>query len=464
VEVDFGRGAGIQGLPGNLVNVLELSRGGNDQTVDFAIGRVHCLATKIRFISDSSGLLISSAIAVTAFRAGACQRRLDRYPAEEATKMVCRKGGPTVFKSCTALLAFGASSLFAQSRVDLLQRVADRFNNANGFDVMGTASADIPGSSWRATYEFETQAAQPAFLPLSVRGPSMKVISMVGKWSEARVDANATDPEPHRTFGMYPFGQFNYLTLRLIDAQKIGTEIITVQGRAHSCEIIDAVYDASPQFKPHSRTAHKHFSIDPSEMLVLRETQSSPEGMEWTADVAKISFDLPPSEAMVQALKNFAAQAKDRPDWVGRSIPDLKLAQLSGSPMSLSEFRGKPVLLDFWGAYCGPCRRATVHAQDLARQYKSSGLTVLTLTQDTAQDAKLWTDFNQLSLPVLLDPDGAAFKAFDVQGIPVAILVDENGKVIHYWVGLDDLSAMDSILSSKLGVHPASNASSEPRQ
>jgi peroxiredoxin len=60
---------------------------------------------------------------------------------------------------------------------------------------------------------------------------------------------------------------------------------------------------------------------------------------------------------------------------------------------------------------------------------------VLTLTQDTAQDAKLWTDYIHVSLPVLLDPDGGAFKAFDVQGVPVTILVDENGKVVHYWVG-----------------------------
>jgi hypothetical protein len=76
-----------------------------------------------------------------------------------------------MFKPCIVLLAFGASSLFAQSRVDLVQRVADRFKNANSFDVKGTASAVIPGSSWRATYDFETQGAQPAFLPLTVRDP-----------------------------------------------------------------------------------------------------------------------------------------------------------------------------------------------------------------------------------------------------------------------------------------------------
>jgi len=291
----------------------------------------------------------------------------------------------------------------------------------------------------------------------------MKVISRVGKFTETRIKADATDPKPQRDFIMAPVGQYNELARWLINAQMIGTEIITVQGRAHSCEIIDAAYDFSPEFKPHSQIKHKHLFIDPSEMLVLRETQSSSDGVEWTSDISSTSFDLPPSEAMVQGLKDFAAQAKDRPDWIGRSIPDLTLTQLSGSSMSLRELRGRPILLDFWGSYCGPCRPITLHAQELANKYKPSGLMVLTLTRDTAQDARLWTEHYHVSLPVLLDPDGAAFKAFEVQGIPVAILIDENGKVAHYWVGLDDPSAMDAALSATLQAHPVPATGSEPR-
>jgi peroxiredoxin len=263
---------------------------------------------------------------------------------------------------------------------------------------------------------------------------------------------------------MAPFGRYDDLARRLVDAQRVGTEIITVQGHKHSCEIIDAVYDISPDFKPHSQTMHQRFSIDPSDMLVLRETQSSSDGIEWTGDVASTSFDLPPSEAMVQTLRDLAAQAKDRSDWIGRSVPDLVLTQLSGSSVRLAELRGKIILLDFWASYCAPCKRTTLHAQELANRYKSSGLTVLTLTQDTPADAKLWTDYNHVNLPVSLDPEGAAFKAFDVEGVPVTILIDQNGKVVHYWVGLDDPTIMDSVLSATLQGHPISASGSEPRQ
>jgi cytochrome c biogenesis protein CcmG/thiol:disulfide interchange protein DsbE len=291
----------------------------------------------------------------------------------------------------------------------------------------------------------------------------MHEISNVGKLTEAQTRPDATDPKPQRGFMMAPLGRYADITRRLTDAQKIGTETITFQGRAHSCEVIDAVYDTSPEFKPHSQAMHKYFSIDPSDLLVLRETQSTPDHMEWTADITSISFDQPPSESMIQALRRFAGQPKDRPDWVGRSIPDLTPAQLSGSSVRLAELRGKPILLDFWGSYCAPCRRIALHAQELARQYKSSGLTVLTLTQNTPQDASLWTDHYHVNLPVLLDPDGAAFKAFDIPGVPATILVDATGKVVHYWVGLDDPSSMDAVVSATLQPHHGSAATtSEP--
>lgn len=355
------------------------------------------------------------------------------------------------------------SDTTGESRTDLLQKVEQRFKNANTFDVKGTASAAIPGSSWRATYEFETQGAQPTFLPLSVRKPSMQEISQVGKLAEARINPDATDPKPQRGFMMAPLGRFADITRRLIEAENIGTESITFQGHVHTCEVIDALYDASPELKPHSQTMHKYYFIDPSDLLVLRETQSNPDNLEWTADITSISFDQAPSPSMVQALQRFANQPKDRPDWVGRSIPDLKLAQLSGSSVSLAELRGKPMLLDFWGSYCAPCRRTTLHAQELARQYKSSGLTVLTVTQDSAEDARLWTEHYHVSLPVLLDPDRAAFKAFDVPGVPATILVDATGKVVHYWVGLDDPSSMDSAVSATLQARSISVIDSDKR-
>jgi hypothetical protein len=118
------------------------------------------------------------------------------------------------------LLAFGAPSVLAQPSVDLLGLVANHFNNANSFVVKGTASAAIPGSSWRVSYAFYTEGAQPRFLPLSMHGPSIRVVSTTGQMKVALATPGATDPRPERGFGLEPFGKDNELALNLVDAQK----------------------------------------------------------------------------------------------------------------------------------------------------------------------------------------------------------------------------------------------------
>lgn len=358
-----------------------------------------------------------------------------------------------------------ASTLPAQSRIDLLQKVANHYKNADSFDVKGSASALIPGTSWRVTYEFETEGAQPSFLPINLRKPSIQATTRVGNMQSMLAVPGGTDPKPQH-MGLLPLGQYSAIATRLLDARKIGTETVTLDGRTYTCEIIDATYDYSPAFKPNSQILHKHLWVDPSALVVLRETRPMPDHpeTEWTGDVTSFSFDHPPSEGLLQALKRFATQPKDRPDWVGRPLPDLTLKQVSGSAIRLGDLRGKPMLLDFWGSYCGPCKRMTIHAQELQKSYQSSGLRVLTLTQDTVEDARAWADYNHITLPVLLDADGAAFKAFDIQGVPVAILVGADGKVAHYWVGLDDPASMDTVIAEGLSDHAAPNSAGEPRQ
>lgn len=349
------------------------------------------------------------------------------------------------------ILSFAASSLVAQSRIDLLQQVASHYSDADSFRVTGTASSLIPGTSWRVSYEFVTEGAQPSFLPLNVRQNSPRVISSVFKMTETLAVPAGTDPKPHGGFALAPMGRYNAIATRLISAQKIGAESIVVDGQQHRCEIIDATYDYSPSFKPKSVTVHKHFWIDPAEKVVLKETQpivDRPDS-DWTGQVTSFSFNQPPSEMMVTSLKRFDTQPKERQDWVGRPAPDLTLQELYGPPINLASLRGKPILLDFWGSYCGPCKRATLHAQELQSRF-ASDLIVLSLTQDTADDARGWAEYNHVKLPIVLDRDGTAFKAFDVQGVPEAILIGTDGKISHYWVGFSDPAAMDATMAESL--------------
>jgi peroxiredoxin len=363
-----------------------------------------------------------------------------------------------MLRKCIVLI-LSAGFAHAQSRVDLLQRVAQHYQTAENFEVKGTASALLPGTSWKVSYSFDTQGIQPAFLPLETHTSEMQDLYTMGGFVRTRKDPQASDPFPGKPLTMHPFGAYHRLTRRMLDADQTGTEAIVFDGRAHACEIIDASFDESPEFRPKSVIAHVRFWIDPAQLTVLRE-QRSFDGVDWTAEVTSYSFDQPVSAETVKSLQGLANRPKDRPEWVGRTLPDLTFQQLSGPSITLADLHGKPVLLEFWGSYCPPCKVAALHAQQLARRYRASGLMVVTLTQDNAEDARLWASHNHLNLPIVLDKAGAAFKAFDVNGIPVAILADANGKVVHYWTGFDDPAEMDTLLSTALEARPAAKANS----
>jgi peroxiredoxin len=65
-------------------------------------------------------------------------------------------------------------------------------------------------------------------------------------------------------------------------------------------------------------------------------------------------------------------------------------------------------------------------------------------------DARLWLNFNHLTLPALLDRDGAAYRAFEVEGVPVAILIDGQGKVVKYWEGEEAKSDVQTAVEQVL--------------
>lgn len=354
-----------------------------------------------------------------------------------------------MIRSAIGLILFAGHAL-AQSRIELLQSVAQHYGSANSYEVAGTASALLPGTSWKVSYHFDAHGVQPAFLPLDVRTSSIQDFGTVGGgFTHTRTDPAATDPFPDTSFSLEMFGEYDRLAHRLTGASLTGKETISVGQHVYSCEVIDATFDVSPEFRAHSATEHRRFWIDPSQRIVLRE-QRSFSGMDWTAEVTSFSFDQPVSAESVKALRSMANQPKDRPEWVGRALPDLTLPQLSGPPIRLADLSGKPVLLDFWGSYCAPCKTATLHAQELARRYQTSGLTVITVTQDTAEDARLWAEHNHVNLPIVLDHDLAAFKALDVAGIPVVVLAGRDGRVLHYWKGLNSPEELDAAVAAAL--------------
>ena len=114
---------------------------------------------------------------------------------------------------------------------------------------------------------------------------------------------------------------------------------------------------------------------------------------------------------------------------VGFLAPDLTLMGLSGEPVSLEEFRGQPVILNFWASWCGPCRAEMPALEQVTTRYADEGLVVLLVNQGETET--IISDFLTeigLALPVLLDRDLNATKLYRVQALPTTFFIQWFGQ------------------------------------
>jgi len=118
----------------------------------------------------------------------------------------------------------------------------------------------------------------------------------------------------------------------------------------------------------------------------------------------------------------------------GFRAPDLTLLNLEGQEVSLSDFRGKLVLVNFWATWCSPCRQELPAIQ---AQYESTDdLVVLGVNfQEGADEVRPFVTEAGLTFPVLLDETGRATLIYRVRGLPTSFLVDADGLIAAVHVG-----------------------------
>jgi len=111
--------------------------------------------------------------------------------------------------------------------------------------------------------------------------------------------------------------------------------------------------------------------------------------------------------------------------------PEFSLRELNGNVASLSGYRGKMVLLNFWATWCGPCRDEMPSMEQLSRSFGGQGLTVVAINQ--RENAALVARFmktHNLNFSTLLDADGRVAASYRVYGIPVSYVIDSDGRAI----------------------------------
>lgn len=121
----------------------------------------------------------------------------------------------------------------------------------------------------------------------------------------------------------------------------------------------------------------------------------------------------------------------------GHPAPEISLVSTTGQRVKLSDFKGQPVLINFWATWCTPCRLEIPYLQAV---YEDPGNELVILgVNATSQDGGDINGFIRelgMTYPVLLDTEGQASNAYQARGLPVSIFVDRNGIVHEVYRGL----------------------------
>ncbi|MCB0617022.1 MAG: TlpA family protein disulfide reductase, partial [Phaeodactylibacter sp.] len=130
-------------------------------------------------------------------------------------------------------------------------------------------------------------------------------------------------------------------------------------------------------------------------------------------------------KAQIEQMKSFV---------VGGQAPDFTQKTPDGGEMSLSELRGKVVLVDFWASWCGPCRRENPNVVRMYNKYKDKGFDILGVSLDKTQDRWLQAiEQDGLEWHHVSDLKGwgnEVAQAYGVRSIPHTILLDQEGRII----------------------------------
>ena len=161
----------------------------------------------------------------------------------------------------------------------------------------------------------------------------------------------------------------------------------------------------------------------------------------------------------VSANKNYAPTAQQDIEattliHAGDVAPDFTVEMLDGSKVTLSELRGKVVLVGFWATWCPPCRQELSHMQkDVIDRFAGKELVVLPISRgEKRQTVEEYIAKMGYTFPIGLDGDQSIYKKYATNYIPRSFVVGRDGKVVYVAVGYDEQIAkeIDEAISEAL--------------
>jgi peroxiredoxin len=124
--------------------------------------------------------------------------------------------------------------------------------------------------------------------------------------------------------------------------------------------------------------------------------------------------------------------------------PDFTLKTLDGQEITLSQLRGKMVLLDFWATWCGPCRESIPHFIQIYKTYRENGFEMIGLSVDKGDEGvvRRFIESMEISYPVVIASEEVV-RNYKVTAIPTTFLIDKEGKIRERIMGFNSAIAQE---------------------
>lgn len=146
-------------------------------------------------------------------------------------------------------------------------------------------------------------------------------------------------------------------------------------------------------------------------------------------------------------------------EWIGVEAPNFTLECLDGNTVTLSELRGRRVILDFWATWCPPCKREIPHFVELRNMYDSNDLAVIGISSEDKNTVSPFATKHGINYPLASEKDLPAPYA-DITSLPTTFFIDRQGIIRHVAEGYHDFEELNTFVSM-LAREPDANEQSQ---
>jgi cytochrome c biogenesis protein CcmG/thiol:disulfide interchange protein DsbE len=135
-----------------------------------------------------------------------------------------------------------------------------------------------------------------------------------------------------------------------------------------------------------------------------------------------------------------------------KMAPDFAAMDAQGNRVSLADFRGKVVLLNFWATWCAPCKSEIPMLEGLQQSYRARGFTVVgvSLDADGWSVVKPYIEHAQIDYPIAVGGDSVAAQYGDSMSLPTTLLIDRFGRIAAVHAGLCNRSEYETEIDAVL--------------